>query len=331
MSNKWRSALRLDPLPALLAWPDSALVYFIQRDLLEDPVDPLESLWELPKAQRLVAKQQADGSWRYPGKPTHPAPNANYSLLETYRSLRLLVEMYGFTHEHPALTRAAEYIFTCQTKEGDIRGILGNQYMPYYHGGILELLIKSGYANDRRVEKGMQWLLSMRQADGGWIIPVQLMPSSQRTDQFWLGSPLPPDRSRPHSHLATGMVLRAFAAHPDYRARPEISVAGQRLKERFFQPDKYNDRKAGSYWLKFQFPFWWPNLLTTLDTLSRLNFDRKDADIARGLDWFLSNQSADGLWEIGYGSGKNIPAMRHWVGLGICRILERFFDQEASS
>ena len=79
-----------------------------------------------------------------------------------------------------------------------------------------------------------------------------------------------------------------------------------RLKERFFQPDKYNDRKAASCWLKFQFPFWWPNLLTALDTLSWLHFTRQDGDIARGLDWFLANQSADGLWEIGYGSGKNI-------------------------
>jgi hypothetical protein len=37
------------------------------------------------------------------------------------------------------------------------------------------------------------------------------------------------------------MILHAFAAHPDYRNRLEIIAAGQSLKERFFQPDKYND------------------------------------------------------------------------------------------
>jgi len=326
MLKSWRSSLRLDPLPALLAWPDPALAYFVQRDLQEQPVGPVEALWELPRARRPVEKQQADGSWRYPNRPNHPAPNANYHLLETYRSLRVLVEMVGFQREHPALARAAEYVFSCQTEEGDIRGILGNQYMPYYHAAILELLIKSGYTKDRRVIKGLQWLLSLRQGDGGWIIPAQLVPASRRTDQFWLGSPLPPDRSRPHSHLATGMVLRAFAAHPGYRGRPEIIAAGQCLKERLFPPDKYNDRKAATYWLKFQFPFWWPNLLTALDTLSWLNFDRSDPHISRGLDWFLTNQSADGLWEIGYGSGLNIQAMRHWVGLAICRVVKRFVD-----
>jgi hypothetical protein len=122
------------------------------------------------------------------------------------------------------------------------------------------------------------------------------------------------------------MILRAFAAHPDYCRRPEVITAGERLKERLFQADKYNDRKAPSYWLKFQFPFWWPNLVTALDTLSRLGFDRKDEHIARGLAWFAENQSADGLWGTGYGSGKRAEGMRRWVGLAICRVWRRFFE-----
>jgi hypothetical protein len=196
--------------------------------------------------------------------------------------------------------------------------------MPYYHGAILELLVKAGYAQDKRTEKGLQWLLTMRQLDGGWIIPIQLVPAREKSARLWSGSPIQPDRSRPHSHLATGMVLRAFAAHPDYRQKPQVCSAGERLKERLFQADKYNDRKGSSYWLKFQFPFWWPNLLTALDTLSNLGFDRNDQHIARGLSWFVENKSEDGLWEDGYGSGKGAEGMRRWVGLAICRVLRQF-------
>jgi len=323
--KKWVQQLRSDPRPALLEWQDPALTYFVKRDLLEQAVSPVETLWELPDAKRLVNKQLADGSWRYPGKSDHPAPDANYSLLESYRSLRLLVEMYGFDRNHASLSKAIEYVFSCQTDEGDIRGILGNQYMPYYHGVILELLIKAGYAKDARIEKGLQWLLAMRQQDGGWVIPAQQMPARQKTSQLWQGLPVLPDRSRPHSHLATGMALRAFAAHPDYRRRPEVVSAGERLKERLFLADKYNDRKAPAYWLKFQFPFWWPNLVTALDSLSRLGFDLNDQQIARGLGWFVENQKEDGLWEDGYGSGKSAEGMRRWVGLAICRVLKRFF------
>ncbi len=285
----------------------------------------MATLWELPEAKRLVNKQQADGSWRYPGKTDHPAADANYSLLETYRCLRILVEMYGFQHSHASFSRAAEYVFSCQTEEGDIRGILGNQYMPYYHGAILELLIKAGYAQDSRTNKGLEWLLAMCQLDGGWVIPAQLVPAKEKTTRLWQGNPVQPDRSQPHSHLATGMILRAFAAHPDYRLLPEVISAGERLKERMFKADKYYDRKGPSYWLKFQFPFWWTSLLTALDTLSSLGFNRKDQQIERGLDWFISNQLPDGLWETGYGSGKGAEGMRRWVGLAICRVLKRFF------
>jgi hypothetical protein len=326
MSDAWKTSFRIDPFRALLGSNDPALTYFAQRDLLEVDAGPIEVLWKLPEAVKLVNKQQANGSWRYPGRTNNPAQVANYDLLETYRCLRVLVEMYGFRRDHPTLQKAAEYVFACQTEMGDIRGILGNQYMPYYHAAILELLIKAGYAQDTRTERGLAWLLSMRQDDGGWIIPAQLVPAEQKTSQFWASPPLFPDRSKPHAALATGMILRAFAAHPDFRWLPEVISAGERLKERFFQADKYNDRNAPSYWLKFQFPFWWPNLLTGLDCLSWLGFKRYDKDIARGLAWFTENQSEDGLWETGYDSGRNAKRMRVWVGLAICRIFDRYLE-----
>ncbi len=171
----------------------------------------------------------------------------------------------------------------------------------------------------------MDWLLDMRQEDGGWIVPTQAVPSKKRTPEFWSGEPVPPERSRPHAHLATGMVLRAFAAHPGYRQRPEVLAAGNCLMQRLFQADKYTDRKAPSYWLKFQFPFWWTSLLTALDTLSRLGFTKEEAEIDRGLDWFAAHQAEDGLWPTGYGLGRQAEANRRWVGLAVCRIISRYF------
>lgn len=57
---------------------------------------------------------------------------------------------------------------------------------------------------------------------------------------------------------------------------------------------------------------------------SQMGFDRQDPDVAKGLDWFVSNQSADGLWETGYGSGSRSQENRHWVGLAVCRVLRGF-------
>ncbi len=181
MSETWISHLSIDPIPALLSTNDEALIYFSRRDLLDAHDLKVDTLWHLPSAVRLVKRQQPDGSWKHSGSSDPSVPGQNYSLLETFRNLRELVEMYGFDRTHPTIEKAAEYILGCQTDEGDIRGIIGNQYMPYYHGAILELLIKAGYEDDPRVINGLEWLMTVRQDDGGWIIPTQAIPTKDRT------------------------------------------------------------------------------------------------------------------------------------------------------
>jgi hypothetical protein len=62
-----------------------------------------------------------------------------------------------------------------------------------------------------------------------------------------------PDRSRPSSHLITGIVVRALAAHPRYRHSADTRRAADLLKFRFFGRDVYPDRAAPWYWLVFSY------------------------------------------------------------------------------
>ena len=319
----WIDLLTINPLNILYHAINPALLYFIDRDLLDKKVASIENLWELPEPKKIIIKQQENGSWKYPGNTTNNDIGTNYALIETFRTLRYLVEKYGFNHAHPTLQKAAEYIFSCQTSEGDIRGILSNQYMPYYVGAILELLIKAGYDKDERLIKGLDWLLSMRQNDGAWFIPLQAYKITY-IYQVAFDDPIPPDRTKPFSHLATGMILRAFAAHPQYRFLPEIKKAGNLLKSRILKPDAYNDHKAIKYWTNFQFPFWWTDLISALDSLFKLGFDREDPDVAKGLDWFIQNQGENGLWKACY---EKRPEMDLWVSLAACRVLKNYFGE----
>jgi len=164
----------------------------------------------------------------------------------------------------------------------------------------------------------------MRQDDGGWIIPAQAVPASKKTHRFWRGAPLPPDRTLPFSHLATGMVLRGLVTHPAYRARPEVRAACMLLKGRMFEPDRYNDRRGREYWLKFGYPFWWPNILTVLEMLARLGVTSDDREVAKALAWFLDHQRGDGLWDTGYGHGSRAARNEYWVALSICQVLRAF-------
>lgn len=326
----WRSRLRRDPIEPLLAAGDPALERFVRRDLLGEKVPPVRRLWERPELLRILRRQQADGSWKYPGRQCGPA--VKYSLFETFKQLRVLVGQYGLRKSHPAMAAAAEHVFSCQTEEGDIRGMLANQYMPYYVGMLLQLLIEAGYGKDPRVERGVQWLLSARQEDGGWAAAV-LASGLTRADTHRLTSehadPLPLDPTQPFSHNITGMVLRAFAAHPRYRRSAAARKAARLLASRFFQPDAYGSYQDPDYWVRFQYPFWWNHLIAALDSISRIGIPPDEEHVARGLRWLSRHQRADGLWDPAHGKMRrplnaSSRAQRPWIGLAVCRVLARY-------
>jgi hypothetical protein len=334
--DNWHKQLNFDPLPPILASENKALQYFARRDLLGEHVDSIHCLWQLPEVQRILKKQLTDGSWPRAGEEKHPA--INYRLIETWRQVRYLVEQYGFTREHPQAQKAAEYLFACQTQEGDIRGFLANQYATYYTGAIMSLLIQAGYAGDPRIERGFQWLLAMRQDDQGWTVPI-ITYKLDRATQYRLTSeyaePLEPDRSKPFSHNCTGMVIRAFAVHPNYRNSKAASVAAHLLKSRFFQPDCYTSYQAASYWVRFDYPFWWNNLVAALDSISLIDLTSNDEPIKQSLKWFVEHQEENGLWKVSYArpheKEKETAKAREtklWVSLAICRVFKRLLSRQ---
>ena len=319
----WVEQLSVDPLPVLSRSEGAALRYFMRRDLLDQDPGPVEPLWELEEPKKVLGKQQPDGSWKYPPRK-NARKDEDFDLLQTYRELGKLVEQYGFDRRHPAIERAAEYLFSFQTLEGDILGIFGSQYAPHYTAGMMELLIKAGYGDDPRIDRGFDWYLGTRQEDGGWAWPLRTAKVSYY-DAIEQPDPVQTVRSKPFAHALTGFILRAFAAHPERRTSTTAREAGTLMKSRFFKPDKYSDRRGAEYWTKFQFPFWWANLLTALDSLYWLGFPAADEDIQRGLDWFRANQELSGLWPTGYGKGGKTGAAERWVGLAICRVLKRYY------
>jgi len=304
------------------------VAYFAKRDLLEESVEPIETIWQLGSATKIVNRQLEDGSWKYGDGSPNIRSKEDYNQLETYRILGQLVEIYGFTRKHKAIGKAAEFLFKHQTEEGDFRGIYGNQYTPNYTAAIMELLIKAGYDSDPRIENGFQWLLSIRQNDGGWAISSRTNRAKYTLMQALKNpEPIRPDKSKPFSHCITGIILRAFAAHPKYSKAPEAKIAGELLKSRFFKPDLYRDRNAASFWIKFAYPFWFTDLVSALDSLSLLGFAKDDVQIKSALEWLKGRQQENGLWKVYLLKAKSIEDPYFWISLAICRIFKRFFGR----
>ena len=329
----WLAELKYDPLKTLTASGNEAVAYFARRDLLGEDPGPVDAVWGLPEASKILRRQREDGSWRPSGK-ADGYPPGHKALLETFKALRVLVRQYQFTRNHEAVARAAEYLFGWQTPDGDFRGFIGDQYATYYTGETMAVLILCGYGDDPRIHRGFKWLLSMRQGDGGWTVPILTHRFDRATWYRVTAEPwetIEPDRSKPFSHNWTDMVLRAFAVHPGYSRREEALHASGLLKTRFFKPDEYTSYRDPDYWVRFL--FWWPNLVTSLDSLSRMGFSRNDPDIRRALNWLVENQRPDGLWSTSYKEGdveKDTPVARErelWLTIDICRILKRFNEK----
>ncbi|HZW57310.1 MAG TPA: hypothetical protein VFF30_13560 [Nitrososphaerales archaeon] len=219
---------------------------------------------------------------------------------------------------------ASDFLFANQTEEGDIRGICGNQYVPYYSAAMMELLIKAGYPHDPHIRRGFKWLLSIRQNDGGWAFPLRTVGKKLDRQIFHQRKTIQPDRAKPFSHLVTGIVLRAFAAHSEYRRSEEAKVAGELLASRFFKADTYSDRRAPSFWTSFSFPFWFTDLLSSLDSLSLLGFEADHPKTKEGLDWFRARQESSGLWELSTRIMAREPERNLWITFAICRVFKRF-------
>jgi hypothetical protein len=114
----------------------------------------------------------------------------------------------------------------------------------------MEVLIEAGYQKHPSIERAFRWLPESRQDDGGWALPART-----RGERWDVSRPIEADTSKPFSHMVTGMVLRALAAHPRHRRTRAARDATVLLKSRFFQPDRYPDRRGREFWTKLTYPF----------------------------------------------------------------------------
>jgi hypothetical protein len=324
--DEYLKYLKYDPIRPLLESKNEALIFFTRRDLLDEKNLDIQDLWEIPEAVKILRRQREDGSWRYPGKLKDVyRDQKGYDQLETFRQIGFLIEKYGFNRNYPAIQRAAEYFFSFQTDSGDFRGIYGTQYSTTYSPMISELLIKAGYEEDIRIVKSLDWLLKMRQDDGGWAIPLRTV-NAKFLDVVHDKEIIEPDRTKPFSHLITGCVLRALSAHQKYQKIPETRFAGRLLISRFFKRDKYPDRSAVSFWTGFSYPYWFTDLLTSLDSLSKIGFTRDEPEIETALVWFKNHQSSDGTWDTLKLLRGQDRQQYLWITLQISRVFKEYYN-----
>jgi hypothetical protein len=134
-----------------------------------------------PLVQELLSLQDASGGWN--SLPiNYGNADAGQILFTAYALARL--GYLGFSASHPAVNRAAEYLFAQQQADGSwplhslafqeeasdqpAAGREGYAMMPLQTVFPLRSLAACGYAADPRAEKAYEWLLAQRLPDGAW-------------------------------------------------------------------------------------------------------------------------------------------------------------------
>lgn len=314
-------------LEFLLARGNLPILYWLKKDILEVPVDrENKNLCKFSARIRILESQRTDGSWCKRKAESPLRWEKTYSLVETLKNISRLLD-YGCSREEEQIQKAIKFLFSTQTKEGDFRGFYLNEYAPTYHALTLEILCRYGLDKDKRVQKGFRWILANKQADGGWAIPYRTRDREQLKSRYRSGlksrkGPIQADKTQPFSPLVTSMVLRAFAESPAWRKSKEAWKAGEMVLGCFLQANNYDDRRHPSFWEEITYPFWAADILSSLDSLSKIGFSVENEKIQQTLDWLLKKQNSQGFWE---SENKKASLEDHlWVTIAVLRVLKRF-------
>lgn len=292
----WRARLASDPIPRLLREGSPSVLARVRRDLIDDSEAPnaLE-IAAYPEVKALLKKMQRNGTYeaRAPEKALGSAKFA--TCLATVRALDRLADLGlrvdgtdGKDASPAQIHKIADQILASQEADGGIADLsLGESPKAkpksvalHFHGWAVSALSRVGLESDKRVEKGYQYLLERRQDDGGWAW------RGVRTDSA----------ARPSSHLVTGMVLRAFASSSQRRTSREARRAAELLATRFLQPDRYEDRKAPSFWEVLTEPRFYTDVLDALDMITAVGLGKENSGVRTAEAYLRSRQATDGLW-----------------------------------
>ncbi|MCK5833924.1 terpene cyclase/mutase family protein [bacterium] len=276
--SDWTSVLKVNPIPELLEFNEIGLINRVKRDLLSTQQDcPSEPVCEAITYKAIARRQKPDGSWRESGSKKNEEV---WTFITTLRSLYLLLDL-GSSINDEIFEHGVQYLIGTQTKEGDFRGAYGATIpAPDYTGMVLDVFLRGGFDDDHIINNAFDWLLSIRRNKGGWAIPV--LRSNSKKD--------------PSSHNVTGMTLRGFASDPKKQHEDVAKIAATFLAESFFKPDDYPDRRRAEYWGKLAYPFWFTDILSAMDVLSRLGFGLEFGRIERAYQWLLKQQQQNGFW-----------------------------------
>jgi len=294
----WTSMLKGFPLEWLLEEGNPSVRYLALKGLLGRPEDDADvaaakrGIMERGLVPRILEKQGEGGYW---GRPEDFYVRSKYK--GTVWTLILLAEL-GADGDDARIKKACEFILGASRdpESGGFAyanlktGGLHNAILPCLTGNLAWGLVKFGYLEDPRVQKGIDFIVKYRRFDDGDNGPPRGWPYDKFKD-CW---------GRHTCHMGVVKALKALAEIPAEKRSKAVNAASADgaeygLMHHGFKRSHDLSKVSKSEWLHFSFPTMWrTDVLEILEILTKLGY--RDERMREAVEVLLSKQDGQGQW-----------------------------------
>ncbi|MEL7654336.1 MAG: nitrogen fixation protein NifH [Bacillota bacterium] len=332
--NDWKTVLKADPTDLLLEDENPSVRYFTMKDILGMPED--DAAVQSAKREIMQTGMVRD----ILDRQREPAYLQSYPKFYTdkYKGLvwQLIVLAESGADVNQQIKEQCEYILSNsqETQSGGFSqhtamktgGGRITEVIPCLTGNMVWSLIRFGYLDDLRLQKGINWITRyMRFDDGDEDTPQ--VPPYDRYDMCW---------GKHTCHMGVVKTLKALNAIPVEKRTHEINDTIQKATEflliHHIHKRSHNlSRVSKPGWLKFGFPLMYQtDVLEILDILTELGI--KDSRMNEAINIVLAKQDDMGRWRIenSYNSDRLLipigqkDEQSKWITLRAMRVLKRW-------
>jgi hypothetical protein len=333
--SDWKALLNADPTSWLLEEENPSVRYFTLRDILDRPEDDPDVV----SAKRAIMKTgMVPAILKKQSKPDYISDYPKF-YTNKYKGLvwSLIVLAELGAEASPEIKSQCEYLLNAsqETSDGGFSmhtsaksgGGRISEVIPCLSGNMVWCLIRFGYLNDSRLQKGIDWITTyMRFNDGVKTDPQ--VPPYDRYEPCW---------GKHTCHMGVVKALKALSAIPQGERTDAVNGTIDRAVEFLLIHHIYKcshdlNQVSKPGWLKFSFPLMYQtDALEILDILTALVV--RDERMDDALSLVVSKQDKTGRWimeNVQNTSRLLVPVEEKgepgkWLTLRAMRILKRYY------
>lgn len=330
----WKAVLKADPTSWLLEENNPSVRYYALRDLLRRPQTEPEverarkAIMERGVVPKILAKQRKGGYWE---------AAQDFYIRAKYKGtvwqLITLAEL-GADGNHERIRKACEFIlehsqdrksggFSYRSREDG--GGDPDRLLPCLTGNMVWSLIRLGCLDDRRVQRGIRWIVEYQRFDDG----------VEESPRGWPYDGLQKCWGKHTCHMGVVKALKALVEIPTDKRSNDVKGTIEKgvdyvLRHHIHKRSHDLERVSKPEWLRLGFPLMWnTDILEILGILTRL--DCRDERMREAVDFVTKKQDDQGKWKLESTFNGRVQVNieqkgkpSKWITLNALNVLKRF-------